>query len=127
MAKRHRHMMDRNLAGVGIEGKLTPMRIASMFRSAGAGRARKLEAALVIGLAAIGAPGVAAFAEPASWNIEWPRTDFTGHAVPLDQIVSGGPPKDGIPAVDRPHFVPVGGVRDLTDTEPVVAIAIGGR
>ena len=115
------------MAGVGTGGKLTSMRIASMSRPAGTGRARKFEAALVIGRAAVVAPGVAAFAEPASWGIERPRTDFTRHAVPLDEIVSGGPPKDGIPAVDRPQFVPVGGVRDLTDTKPVVAITIGGR
>ena len=31
-------------------------------------------------------------------------TDFSKHTVPLDEIVSGGPPKDGIPAIDRPHF-----------------------
>src|SRR6266487_3258033 len=29
------------------------------------------------------------------------------HIVPLDQIVSGGPPPDGIPSIDNPKFVPV--------------------
>ena len=29
------------------------------------------------------------------------------HIVPLDQIVSGGPPPDGIPSIDSPKFVSV--------------------
>ena len=28
--------------------------------------------------------------------------------VPLDQIVSGGPPPDGIPSIDNPKFISVG-------------------
>jgi len=31
-------------------------------------------------------------------------TDGIQHTVPLDQIVSGGPPKDGIPSIDDPVF-----------------------
>jgi hypothetical protein len=43
--------------------------------------------------------------------------------VPLEEIVSGGPPKDGIPALDRPRFVSVSqGNRWLSDREPVVAL-----
>lgn len=34
---------------------------------------------------------------------EW-RTDFSKHLVPLAEIGSGGPPKDGIPAIDEPKF-----------------------
>lgn len=33
------------------------------------------------------------------------RTDFSKHIVPYDEILSGGPPKDGIPAIDEPQFV----------------------
>lgn len=36
---------------------------------------------------------------------QWPRTDFSRHTVPLEEIISGGPPKDGIPAIDAPRFV----------------------
>jgi len=35
---------------------------------------------------------------------EW-KTDFSKHCVPLDEILSGGPPQYGIPAVDNPKFV----------------------
>ncbi|MCA1617512.1 MAG: DUF3179 domain-containing protein [Acidobacteria bacterium] len=33
------------------------------------------------------------------------KTDFARHTVPLREFQSGGPGKDGIPALDRPHFV----------------------
>src|SRR5438477_5931007 len=35
------------------------------------------------------------------------RTDFGKHTVPYGEILSGGPPKDGIPSIDRPSFVSV--------------------
>lgn len=31
-------------------------------------------------------------------------TDGTKHLVPLAEILAGGPPKDGIPPIDRPQF-----------------------
>ena len=34
----------------------------------------------------------------------WPDTDFTIHSVDYDEIISGGPPPDGIPAIDNPVF-----------------------
>ena len=34
-------------------------------------------------------------------------TDFAQHSVPLGEFSSGGPGKDGIPAIDAPRFVPV--------------------
>ena len=33
------------------------------------------------------------------------KTDFVKHCVPLSEITSGGPPRDGIPPLDRPRFV----------------------
>jgi len=32
------------------------------------------------------------------------RTDFSRHTVDYAEILSGGPPKDGIPSIDRPQF-----------------------
>ena len=43
--------------------------------------------------------------EEIPWEKEWPRTDFSRKTVDLVEITSGGPPKDGIPAIDRPQFV----------------------
>jgi hypothetical protein len=55
------------------------------------------------------------------------RTDLSKALVPLDEIVSGGPPPDGIPAIDRPAFVtPAQADAWLTAKEPVVALEIAG-
>jgi hypothetical protein len=35
------------------------------------------------------------------------RTDFGRHSVPYSDILSGGPPKDGIPAIDNPKSITV--------------------
>ncbi|MEX2180220.1 MAG: DUF3179 domain-containing protein, partial [Gemmatimonadaceae bacterium] len=57
---------------------------------------------------------------------EW-RTDFTRHTVPLEEIVQGGPPKDGIPAIDQPAFEDVRRAnRWLNDREPVIVVEHGG-
>jgi len=50
---------------------------------------------------------------------EW-KTNFKKHSVPLNEIISGGPPKDGIPAIDTPRFETVAeGDRWLKPREPV--------
>ncbi len=43
------------------------------------------------------------------------------HTIPLENILSGGPPRDGIPALLNPHFVPVDQVDFLTDQDRVLA------
>ncbi|MGB5089687.1 MAG: DUF3179 domain-containing protein [Nitrososphaeraceae archaeon] len=49
------------------------------------------------------------------------------HIVPLDQIVSGGPPPDGIPSIDSPKFVSVDdGDKFLVDSDKIVGINING-
>ena len=54
-------------------------------------------------------------------------TAFSLHTVPLDEIVSGGPPRDGIPALDHPSFVGVAEAhRWLEDDEPVLVIETEG-
>ena len=53
-------------------------------------------------------------------------TDFSRHSVPYSEILSGGPPKDGIPAIDEPQSVTVGEADDwLEPQEPVVLVQIG--
>ncbi len=80
--------------------------------------------------AAIGtAPGTA-LAEPGGWRAEWPRTDFSQHAVPLEEIKSGGPRKDGIPSIDKPRFERLndgaasGWANRIGDVEPVISLTI---
>lgn len=55
------------------------------------------------------------------------RTDFGRSTVNLREIRSGGPPRDGIPPIDRPRFQSVGEVDWLKDVEPVVAVLHGGE
>jgi hypothetical protein len=66
-----------------------------------------------------------ASAGPGEWRQEWPRTDFTTHSVAYSEIMSGGPPKDGIPPIDRPHFQPQSEVLGLGPNEPVISLEIG--
>ena len=54
-------------------------------------------------------------------------TDFTKHSVSLDEIMSGGPPKDGIPPVDNPRFTSVAEAdRWIGDREPIIVFEHGG-
>ena len=52
----------------------------------------------------------------ANWTTEWPRTDFSRHSIDLKEIRSGGPPKDGIPPIDKPKFVAISEVRGVKGT-----------
>jgi len=49
------------------------------------------------------------------------KTNFAKHSVSLSEIMSGGPAKDGIPAIDKPEFVTVAAAGEwLTSKEPVI-------
>lgn len=64
------------------------------------------------------------------WEAAWPKTDFKKHSVPLDEISSGGPGKDGIPAIDDPEFKPLSEIPEQhvpADTEPVITLKIDGK
>jgi hypothetical protein len=63
-----------------------------------------------LAVAAVLALPATAGANPLFWAGEWPNTDFSRHSVDLGEIMSGGPPKDGIPSIDDPKVVPVSDV-----------------
>jgi len=65
-------------------------------------------------------------APPAELAIGW-KTDFSRHTVPFGEIQSGGPGKDGIPAIDHPQFLPPAKVRDLRPKEPVIELVLHGE
>jgi hypothetical protein len=70
----------------------------------------------------------AADADPDFWKYEWPNTDFTTTTVDnWVEILSGGPPKDGIPAIDDPKFIKVGNETKINSREPVIAVEIDGQ
>ena len=62
---------------------------------------------------------------PSGWLYEWGETDFSQSSISFDEIMSGGPPKDGIPAIDDPVFVAAADVEDLAGTEPVISFVVG--
>ena len=57
---------------------------------------------------------------------EW-KTDFSKHLVPLAEFQSGGPPKDGIPAIDHPHFTQARRVDWLENREPLILLRLRGE
>ena len=91
-------------------------------RPSALGRVAATCAVLALFLALAGA----AQANPERWRYAWPQTDFTKTSIDFDEIISGGPPKDGIPSIDAPEFVPVGEAADLAPTEPVIGLTVNG-
>lgn len=63
---------------------------------------------------------------PRFWDVEWPNTDFEKSSVDFVEILSGGPPRDGIPALDDARFIPLDQA-DIPADEPVVALEIEGH
>jgi len=61
-------------------------------------------------------------------SLEWPHTDFKKRLVEMSEIQSGGPPKDGIPAIDQPRFVNVKAASAWLDPrEPVIVDNLGDK
>jgi len=82
-------------------------------------------ASLALGL--IGFATQAQAQAPNAWVQAWPQTDFATALVDLSEIESGGPPKDGIPAIDAPKFYAASEETELKPHEPVVSIEVNGE
>lgn len=54
-------------------------------------------------------------------------TNGIKHIVPLDKIRSGGPPKDGIPSIDKPQFTEALNENHVTDSDVVLGLEINGE
>lgn len=52
------------------------------------------------------------------------QTDFKNTSIDMDEVLSGGVPRDGIPPIDNPGFENVENVLDLQPQSPVIAIHI---
>jgi len=64
---------------------------------------------------------------PAGAEAEF-RTDFSRHSVDYREILSGGPPKNGIPAIDDPAYVSVDEAEEwLAPQEPVIVVEVGDQ
>ncbi|MBC6439795.1 MAG: DUF3179 domain-containing protein [Rhodospirillales bacterium] len=84
---------------------------------------------VLIGLVVIAVTGgaIELASAQSQWRYEWPDTDFENTSIDLDEILSGGPPKDGIPSIDDPIFVPVSEMDDLPGIEPIISVKVGGE
>ena len=59
---------------------------------------------------------------------QWPDTDFSRSLVDLEEVRSGGPPRDGIPPIDSPNFVTAEEAGEWLDPrEPVIVVSAGGE
>jgi hypothetical protein len=57
------------------------------------------------------------------WNTDWSR-----HTVPLTELFSGGPPRDGIPPLDNPSFISAEeAAGEVAANEPVVVFEHEGQ
>ncbi len=65
--------------------------------------------------------------EPPPFSTTGWKTDFTRRSIDWEEVLSGGPPKDGIPAIDEPTFesIEAAGER-LAEQSPVLFFAHGG-
>ncbi|MBO33886.1 MAG: hypothetical protein CMM74_13075 [Rhodospirillaceae bacterium] len=81
---------------------------------------------LLAGFVILSAPNLS-IANPTFWKFEWSRTDFTKKSVDYSEIMSGGPPKDGIPSIDNPKFTALKNVKGLKDTVPVISLTLNGE
>mgnify|MGYP000047107737 CR=1 FL=1 len=76
---------------------------------------------------AVGLWGSAVLANPDQWQREWPDTDFTKTSIQAwTEIMSGGPPKDGIPALSDPKFRKASQEDRIDGSEPVITVEING-
>lgn len=66
-------------------------------------------------------------ANPPQWAREFPKTDFTQSNIGgWEEILSGGPGRDGIPALSDPAFRKVGDETRIGPREPVLTVEIAG-
>ena len=56
----------------------------------------------------------------------WPQTDFSRCTIDISEILSGGPGKDGIPALDQIRVIDVAAEDSLSIHEPVISLSIDG-
>lgn len=64
-------------------------------------------------------------ANPELWMGQGWKTNFSKFSIEFSEILSGGPPRDGIPSIDDPKFQPASQITDIADQEPVIQFDVG--
>ncbi len=96
------------------------MRHVAICRNIDAGICRRLIRALSLSPLALFLVASLAFAQADRFGSGWPNTDFSRTSVDLGEVMSGGPPRDGIPAILDPTFLRASEETRLEDREPVM-------
>ncbi|MGF1507418.1 MAG: DUF3179 domain-containing protein [Chloroflexi bacterium] len=66
-------------------------------------------------------PGVAR--ATSSWGTDWSQT-----TIDLSELISGGPPRDGIPSIDDPQYESIEEASEwLVDNDPVISVELNGE
>jgi hypothetical protein len=52
--------------------------------------------------------------------------DFSKHSIPIEDILSGGPPKDGIPALMNPKYVKAEKADFMQEDEQILGVYLNG-
>jgi hypothetical protein len=81
--------------------------------------------AVIAGIAVAVIAIFAAASFPQSGSLPIDESGETKAIVPLDQIVGGGPPRDGIPSIDNPKFISASD-SGLQDSDLVLGLDING-
>jgi hypothetical protein len=53
--------------------------------------------------------------------------DYSKHSIPVEEIQSGGPRKDGIPSLVNPEFIPADEATFLEDSDKVIGVSVRGE
>ncbi|WP_265519394.1 DUF3179 domain-containing protein [Nitratireductor luteus] len=65
-------------------------------------------------------------AGPERWRSAGWQTDFNRTVIDLAEVISGGPPRDGIPSINSPVFETASDVGNLEPNEPVIRLELDG-
>lgn len=52
--------------------------------------------------------------------------DYSKHSIPIEDIMPGGPPRDGIPALMKPVFTSANKADFMRDDEQVMGVSLNG-
>lgn len=85
---------------------------------------RLTQIAFALGLAASAA---SAEGPPPDWLTVWPETDFSRASASFDEIVPGGPGRDGVPALSAPPIKPAAEETGVAAREPVIVLEMAGE
>lgn len=55
------------------------------------------------------------------------KTDFSRSDVAFSEILSGSPPRDGIPSIDQPKYQPASEITEMGGREPVIRLTVGNE